>query len=358
MRLDSGPAAPHRLDGGAEGWRTTDGHHPEVSVVVPVYGCADCLGALYERLQAVLDAHLPDWELVLVDDASPDGAWERLEALVASDERVHAIQLSRNFGQHAAITAGLAEARGDRVIVMDCDLQDPPEAIPCLLAAAREGYDVVLTKRDCRRQAWHRRVGARLYFRVRNAMLGTKVDPEFSTLSLISRTVVDAFLSMRDRDRQYMLILHWLGFRRTVVSLAHAERHEGRSSYTMSTLVKVAVDGMFFQTTALLRWVVYVGFWVAMAGVVLAAAFVTLYFVGRPLPGFTSLAVLILLVGGFIIVSTGITGLYVGKIFEQVKDRPLYVVGRRARSAVDSAEVAESAEQRAVKARATPPASS
>lgn len=324
---------------------------PEVSVVIPVYGCVECLEALYQRLHGVLDVNVRDWEIILVDDQSPDGAWERLEALVARDERVRALQLSRNFGQHAAITAGLADARGRWAIVMDCDLQDPPEVIPRLLAAAREGYDVVLTKRDRRRQGWYRRVSARLYFRARNALMGTKVDPEFSTLSLISRKVVDGFLSMRDRDRQYMLILHWLGFRRTVVPLAHAERYEGKSSYTLSKLVRVAIDGMFFQTTVLLRWVVYLGFAVAMAGVLLAAAFVALYFIGQPLPGFTSLAVLVLLVGGFIIVSTGITGLYVGKIFEQVKGRPLYVVGRRA-------DHAGGVEESGVEERAAPPASS
>jgi dolichol-phosphate mannosyltransferase len=126
-----------------------------------------------------------------------------------------------------------------------------------------------------------------------------------------------------------MLILHWLGFRRAVVPLAHADRHEGHSAYTLSRLLQVALDGMFFQTTRLLRWIVYLGFAVAFAGLALAAVFITLYFTSSPLPDFTSLAVLILLVGGFIIVSTGITGLYVGKIFEQVKGRPLYVIDRR-----------------------------
>jgi dolichol-phosphate mannosyltransferase len=146
---------------------------------------------------------------------------------------------------------------------------------------------------------------------------------------VISRGVVDAFLALGDRDRQYLLILHWLGFRRVVVPLAHADRHEGHSAYTIRRLLQVALDGMFFQTTRLLHWIVYLGFAVALAGLALATVFITLYFTSSPLPGFTSLAVLILLVGGFIIVSTGITGLYVGKIFEQVKGRPLYVIDRR-----------------------------
>jgi len=300
----------------------------EVSVVVPVYGCAGCLVALHDRVAAVLGT--ADWELVLVDDCSPDAAWSILEELSENDERVRAIRLSRNFGQHAAITAGLAEAHGDWVAVMDCDLQDPPEEIPRLLATAREGYDVVLTKRDFRRQQrWYRRLAGRGYIRTRNLLLGQSISSEYSTLSVISRGVVDAFLSLGDHDRHYMMILHWLGFRRAVVPLRRQERHEGKSSYTLGKLIEVAVDGMFFQTTRLLRWIVMFGFLVAACGVILAAVLVVFYFSSHPVPGFTALAVLTLLVGGFIIVSTGIIGLYVGKIFEQVKGRPLYVVERR-----------------------------
>jgi glycosyltransferase involved in cell wall biosynthesis len=314
------------------------GESPELSIVVPVYGCVACLRALSQRVSRTLDRDGTDWELIFVDDESPDESWSVLEELSHADDRIHALRLSRNFGQHSAITAGLAEARGHRVAVMDCDLQDPPEELPRLLATARDGWDIVLTKRDRRRQAWHRRVGARAYFRARNKLLGLEVDPEYSTLSVLSRGVVDAYLRLGDRDRQYMLILHWLGYRRTVVSLQHSERFEGKSSYTLSKLIQVALDGMFFQTTVLLRWIVYLGFAVALAGLVLAVALVVLYFVNRPLPGFTSLAVLILLVGGFIILSTGVTGLYVGKIFEQVKGRPLYVVAERAGARTEDEE--------------------
>jgi glycosyltransferase involved in cell wall biosynthesis len=298
-----------------------------VSVIVPVYGCAGCLVALHDRLAAALGT--ADWELVLVDDCSPDGSWSILEELSENDERVRAIALSRNFGQHAAITAGLAEARGDWAVVMDCDLQDPPEEIPRLLAKAREGYDVVLTKRDRRRHSWYRRIAARAYYRGCSVLLGQPMSSDYSTLSVVSRGVVDAFLTLGDRDRQYLLILHWLGFRRTVLPLRHEDRYDGRSSYTLAKLIEVAVDGMFFQTTRLLRWIVIVGFFVAACGVALAGVFIAFYFTAHALPGFTALAVLILFVGGFIIVSTGVIGLYVGKIFDQVKGRPLYVVARR-----------------------------
>jgi polyisoprenyl-phosphate glycosyltransferase len=315
---------------------------PELTVVIPVYGCAGCLDALHERLHASLDPVLDDWDVVYVDDASPDGAWSRLEELAHSDPRVRALRLSRNFGQHAAITAGLAESCGRWTAVMDCDLEDRPEELPRMLELARErGVEVVLTKRTRSRKAWHRRLAARAYFRLRNALLGTKVDPEHATLSLVSKPVVDAFLSMGDRDRQYMLILHWLGFRRTVVELEPGERHEGHSSYSLQKLMRVAMDGMFFQTTALLRWITYLGFVVAASGLLFACVLVALYFANRPPPGYTSLAVLILVVGGFIILSTGISGLYIGKIFEQVKGRPLYVIDRRAHAYEEEAEARE-----------------
>lgn len=302
---------------------------PVLSVVVPIYGCVDCLEALMRRLHESLDATVPSWEAVLVDDASPDGAWEWLAEAATRDPRVRAIRLSRNFGQHAAITAGLTEARGEWVIVMDCDLQEPPEVIPQLLEKGRAGAEIVLTRRDKRNQSRTRQFLTRAYFKLRNKLLDTEIDTEYSTMSLLSRTVVDAFLSLGDRDRQYMLIVHWLGFNRTVLDLEYSHREAGRSSYTFSKLMKVAVDGMFFQTTKLLRWSMYLGLAFAALGGVLAAAFIALYFVDRPLPGFTSLAVLILIVGGAILTSLGVTGLYVGKIFEQVKGRPLYVVQSR-----------------------------
>jgi glycosyltransferase involved in cell wall biosynthesis len=305
----------------------------ELSVVVPVYRCAECLAALHERLVRTLETSVPSFELVFVDDRSPDASWEFLSDLAARDERVRAIRLSRNFGQHAAITAGLAETSGRWIVVMDCDLQDPPEEIPRLLEKAAMGYEIVLSKRVGRRHSRLRRVVGRAYFRIRNFFMRMDMSTEYSSLSLLSRKVVNAFLTVNDRDRQYMLIVHWLGFERGEIEFEHAERAAGKSSYTLRQLFQVGIEGFFFETTILLRWIVYVGFAVALAGMLLAAWFVVAYFLFDPYPGWTSVAVLLLVVGGFIITSLGVTGLYIGKIFGQVKERPLYVVdtvvGRR-----------------------------
>ena len=263
---------------------------------------------------------------MFVDDRSRDGAWEILRSLAETDGAVRALRLSRNFGQHAAITAGLSRATGRWVVVMDCDLEDPPEEIPRLVEKAREGYDVVLSRRLKPRRRGLRRLASRLYFRLRSRFMGVNVDPDYCTLSVLSQDVVHAFLSVGGRYRQYMLILHWLGFRRAVIDVEQGERASGHSAYTLRELVRVAVDGFFFETTVLLTYIVFLGFAVALAGAGLATFFLVSYFVLEPLPGFTSLAVLMLIVGGFIIISTGVTGLYIGKIFEQVKKRPLFVI--------------------------------
>jgi glycosyltransferase involved in cell wall biosynthesis len=298
----------------------------ELSVVIPVYGCRECLQALHERLTGVLQRLVRDYEIVYVDDRSPDCAWTTLTDLAASDSRVRAVRLSRNFGQHAAITAGLAKAAGRWVVVMDCDLQDPPESIPRLYAKANEGFDVVYARRKNRHHSGFRRIAAAGYFRLLNVFSGMKLDGEYGSFSVISRKVVDAFLALGDADRHYLLILNWLGFESTSIDIDHEERFAGTSSYTFSRLMKHALDGVMFQTTKLLRWIAYAGFVVAALGVLLAGFLVYSWAVNNPYPGWTSLAVLLLLIGGFVILSLGVTGLYVGKIFSQVKHRPLYVI--------------------------------
>ncbi len=296
----------------------------EISVVIPVYNCAGCLRALHARLTASLLQITPDYEIVLVDDRSRDGAWEVLTELARGDRHLKVVRLSRNFGQHAAITAGLTRARGAWTVVMDCDLQEPPEEIPRLYAKAHEGYDIVRAVREGRRHSAFRRMSATLYRRMLSEREG---EIEFSTLSIISRKVRETFLLLRDRDREYQLVLDWLGFSQATISFAHAEREgDSPSAYGLRQLVKVALDGMFFRTTVLLRWIVFLGFVVAAAGGLLGVYAVYARYVEDSPPGYTSIVVLLVLLSGFIIISLGVVGLYVGRIFDQVKGRPLFVV--------------------------------
>ena len=298
----------------------------EISVVVPVFKCAECLRHLHERLNAAL-AQIPgEHEIVFVDDRSPDAAWGILRELADQDDSIRLIRLSRNFGQHAAITAGIELAHGCWIVVMDCDLQDPPEEIPQLYARAREGAEIVYARRTGRKGSWFRRTASRMYFRILNASLGTDFDPDYGNFTIISRKVRDAFLRFRDKDRHYLMILRWLGYDHASIDVVHAERYAGESAYTLGTLIRFAMDGLFFQSTTLLRWSTYVGFVASLCGVILAGFFVVNYFLENTYPGWTSLAVLILVIGGLTITTVGVAGLYIGKIFTQVKDRPLYVI--------------------------------
>jgi len=205
------------------------GHEVDLSVVVPVYGCAGALGTLVDRIAESVAPITSSYEIVLVDDASPDHAWEKIVGLAAANSHVRGLKLSRNFGQHAALTAALAESRGRWTIAMDCDLQDPPEEIPRLYAKALEGYDVVLARRVRRGHSRSRRLAAAAYFALLRFFTKTDIRGEYGTFSIVSRPVVDAFLQIRDRGRHYLFALTWLGFHRGEIDIVQAERHDGAS---------------------------------------------------------------------------------------------------------------------------------
>jgi polyisoprenyl-phosphate glycosyltransferase len=333
------------VDPVSESTSSDTGSALELSIVIPVYGCRGCLHALHKRLRASVGSVTRSFELIFVDDRSPDGAWETLAELAYRDPSVVALRLSRNFGQHAAITAGLARSRARWTVVMDCDLEEPPEVIPRLYERVQDGYDVVQTTRTRRQVSRLRTVLGRVYIALRSFLTETPVGNHQGTLSILSRKVVDAYLRVRDNHREYLMLVEWLGFRSTSIEYEPAARPHGRSSYTLWRLIRVAVDGMFFQTTILLRWIVMFGLLVAFSGVLLAGFYLYTYIFDDPLPGYTSIVILLLLLTAFIIVSLGVVGLYVGKVFEQVKGRPLFVVdtelSERARTAARGDRVPE-----------------
>jgi len=301
----------------------------EISVVIPVYCCADCLIALHQRLTTILKPLVPGFEIIFIEDHSRDSSWEVLTEIARQDKAVKAFRLSRNFGQHAAITAGLSQSNGNWVVVMDCDLQDPPEEIPYFYEQALRGFDVVLGRRKERQHSAFKKLSAKLYFKVMSFLTQSQLEGEYGSFSIISRKVVNAYLTLNDVHRHYLFILRWLGFDTTVIEYGHAKRYSGKSSYSLGKLLKHALDGMFFQTTVLLKAIVYLGFSFAAMGMLLAIYYIYQYLIHGSVPGWTSLAVLILLIGGFTIVSICITGLYIGEIFEQVKNRPHFVIDKR-----------------------------
>jgi polyisoprenyl-phosphate glycosyltransferase len=314
----------------------------ELSIVVPVYGCSAALRSLHAGLTRVLPGLVDRYEIILVDDRAHDDSWRILHDLAHSDAHVIACRLSRNFGQQIAITAGLEQARGDYIVVMDCDLQDPPEVIPELLAAARRGADIVFAKRKAVYTSGARTILGRRYFRLLSLLAGLKIDPELGAFSLISRRVAEAFLRFGERDRQYLLILYWLGFETSTIEYDRAPREIGQSSYTLRKLIAHGLSGIFFTTTRLLNWVVYLGFTLAGSSALLAFYFVAQWFFYGSLPGWTSLIVVQLFVGGMITICIGVVALYIGKIFEASQKRPLYFVQDR----IDGQQEVESRSRR------------
>jgi glycosyltransferase involved in cell wall biosynthesis len=304
-------------------------HRVELSVVIPVYGCARILRELHRRLTVVLQPLAAGYEIVFVDDRALDDTWPILEELAAADAAVVAVRMSCNVGQQIAITAGLAECSGDRAVVMDCDLQDPPEAIPLLYERAREGFDIVFVKRKGDYQSLIRFSFNRAYFALLGFIAHQTFDGEIGAFSIISRRVIDAFLQFPERQRHYVMILQSIGFERASIDYKREARAVGESAYTLRKLISHALGGVLFSTTRLLYWVIYLGLALAGSGMALAVFLVLRWLLASALPGWTSLIVVELFIGGVIALSVGITGLYVGKIYEEAQRRPLYFVQDR-----------------------------
>jgi dolichol-phosphate mannosyltransferase len=312
----------------------SDGAEPELSVVIPVYGCATCLVRLHDRLNKAIAGVCKSWEIIFVDDRSPDNAWEAISDLAENDARVVAVRLSRNFGQQVAISAGIEKARGQMIVVMDCDLQDPPEFIPTLVNEYRDGGEIVLAHRESAYQNAFRRSANRFYFWLLGLLSGTRIDGRFGSFSLISRKVADAYSRFVESDRHYLFIIFWLGFDVRVVRYQRETRTDAKSGYTYGDLLRLAISGIFFQTTRLMRWVVQLGFIIALIGALygLYLTLGVLLLQHQPPQGWTSVIVLLLFMSGVVIFSVGIVGLYVARIFEQTKARPLYVVDEELRA--------------------------
>lgn len=300
----------------------------DISVVIPVYGCKNCLSELHRQLTETLQSSFSNYEIILIDDCSKDQAWELIETLASQDPHIKALKFSRNFGQHAAITAGLAKSLGQYAVVMDCDLQDPPCEIPNLYHKACEGYDIVFAKRNEKKHSFFRRYGSKFFFKIMN-FTNENVnvfDSKVGAFSIISRKVIDAFLNFPDQERQYVFVLRWLGFKSAFIDYEHAPRFCGTSSYSFSTLLKLFMAGICSQTTILLKSIITLGFFISLVGFFIAILFVARYFLYSTPIGWTSIITAIFIMSGVIVSSIGIVGIYVGKIFEQIKGRQLYII--------------------------------
>lgn len=304
----------------------------KISVVSPVYKAERIMPELVRQIGNALQQITSDYEIVLVEDGSPDQSWEAIEHECAGNSHVKGIKLSRNFGQHYAITAGIHNAEGDYVIVMDCDLQDDPAYIRDLYQKAREGYDIVYTIKEERRHSFFKNMTARLFNSLFNWLIDNKSwksSSQVGSYSLLSRKVVESFRNYKDYRRHYLMVLRWLGFRSAFIQIEHKQRYEGKSSYNLSKLLHHAIDGITSQSDKLLRMTVVLGFFMSIAAFVGGLYIFIRSLISPFQSGWASLSILILFVGGLIITTIGISGIYIGKIFEQTKGRPLFIIDKK-----------------------------
>ncbi len=302
---------------------------PYISVVTPVYGCGSVLEKLYERLVKSLSQITDDFEIIMVNDSSPDDAWIVIEQLAAKDPRVKGINLSRNFGQHFAITAGLDFVKGQWIVVMDCDLQDQPEEIIKLYNKAKEGYDVVFGRRADRKDSFFKKLGSKLFYMVYDYFTDTSNKSQTANFGIFSRKVIENYKRMREHNRTFPLFIRWIGFKTAEIDIEHAPRLEGKSSYNLKRLFWLAFDSIIAQSNKPLRLSVGFGFIMTFLSMIYGIWQIIKYFIwGVPVPGWTSVIVSIYFIGGLLFANLGILGIYIGKIFNETKNRPLYIVDK------------------------------
>ncbi len=304
---------------------------PSLTVVIPCFNEAANLNRLLPHLQATLEALVPDWEVILVDDGSRDQTPELFE-LWSGQPGFHAIQLSRNFGKEAALTAGLEAARCDVTVMMDADLQHSPDLIPAMIAQWQKGYDVVYAVREHRRdESALKRIGTRWFYRLVNAGGHFQVPPDAGDFRLMDRTAVSALLALTERNRFMKGLYAWVGFNATELSYVPEARGDGRSAFNLFRLIGLSIDGLTAFTTWPLRVASLMGLALALLAFGYGGYLVIEYLLnGHTIPGWTTIVVGLMLFSGIQLIGLGVLGEYVSRIFEEVKERPLYIVKHRA----------------------------
>jgi dolichol-phosphate mannosyltransferase len=301
---------------------------PTLSLVVPMFNEEETVPVFYRRAVAALETTGVPFELVFVDDGSRDGTFEALRSIATQDPRVKVVRFSRNFGHQTAVTAGLHYARGAAVAVIDGDLQDPPEFVPRLFEKWREGYEVVYAVRRTRKEHALKRAAYRVFYRLLRRLSYVDIPLDAGDFAIMDRRVVDELNAMPERNRFVRGIRAWVGFRQVGLEYDREPRFAGESKYPLSKLLKLAYDGVISYSFVPLRMVTHLGFVISLTAFALVLYLVALRILygERLITGWTSTVVVILFLGGIQLLSLGILGEYVGRIFDEVKRRPLYVV--------------------------------
>lgn len=305
----------------------------KVSVVVPIYKCNATLEELTDRLIKTLDEISDDYEIILVNDASPENDWKTITSLSEKYIKVKGLNFSRNFGQHCAITAGLEYSIGEWVIVMDGDLQDVPEEITNFYKKAQAGYDIILGRRINRQDTFLKKSLSKTYYVILSYLTNTKIDYRVGTFRMLSRNVVDQFTKMKEYSRFFGAMISWLGFNVAYIDIEHVERNDKKSSYTLRKKINLAIDGILLFSDTPLKLTIKLGVLITIiSGMFIIYKVILALTSDTFATGWSSLIASIFFSTGIIISVLGVIGLYIGRIFEQVKQRPLYIIQEKTRN--------------------------
>ena len=331
LAVNSNPAVGNsrqfQIVGGNKAAQSTPEYQPELSVVIPVFNEEENITVLHSRLTAVLEGIHIEYEIIFVDDGSNDESLSQLKNLSVRDNRVFVVELARNFGHQVAITAGLDYSQGKAVIVMDGDLQDPPEVLPEFIAKWRKGHDVVYGVRERRKESWLKRAAYAGFYRLLRRIATIEIPLDSGDFCIMDRRVVDLLISMPERNRFVRGIRSWVGLNQSGLPVERQARSAGKPKYTFGRLLLLALDGLISFSYLPLRTITMLGFSISLLSIFAAVFYaVTRLVTGLGPPGFATLVVAVFFLAGVQLITMGVIGEYVGHIFEEVKQRPLYVV--------------------------------
>ena len=303
---------------------------PELSVVIPVYNEEANVATMHERLVAALDEVVDGLEILYVDDGSADATWQRVTEIAARDPRVRGLRFARNFGHQAALTAGVDAARGRAVVIIDGDLQDPPEVIPEMVQRWREGFEVVYGQREEREgETWFKLATAKAFYRILRGITNVEIPVDTGDFRLMGPRAVEAFRALPERNRFIRGLVSWIGFPQTAVMYTRRARQVGETKFPIRKMLRFALDGITSFSFFPLRIATWTGFAVSLFAFLYIVVVLVLKVVGVSWLGYTSLMAAILFLGGVQLLMIGIIGEYLGRIFDEVKRRPLYLIGER-----------------------------
>jgi dolichol-phosphate mannosyltransferase len=301
--------------------------NPLISIVSPVYKAENIVEKLVNEIQTTMKAMNCTYEIILVDDGSPDKSWKKMFRLSTEIEELKCIKLSRNFGQHPAIMAGLSQAKGNWIVVMDCDLQDQPKEISKLYDKTKENFDIVLARRENRKDHFFKKLSSSVFSKMYGFFTDTKYDNEIANFGIYHRKAINSILSINDNIKFFPLFVNFVGYRSTSIIVEHAERDSGSSSYSFTKLISLAFNSIISFSNKPLKLFVKFGMIISILSILIGTYYIVEAFNNKiEVLGFTSIIVSIWFLSGVIITTIGITGIYVGKIFDQTKNRPIYII--------------------------------